>query len=113
MMAALLREPVRQVLQMLANGEYKELADLTRGKRLSADDMRQAIVGYGRKPIVPPDRACDEIDAIEIRESSPPSWSVRMPLWTEEEGRSDLSVELTITELAEGFKIEIDDIHVL
>lgn len=108
-----LQSPVRRVLQMLANCEYEELAVLTNGERLSADSMQQAIVGYGRKVIVPPDHVYNELDAIEIRESSPQSWSVRIPLWTEEEGRSDLTVELTITKLPEEFKIEIDDIHVL
>jgi len=36
-----------------------------------------------------------------------------MSLWTAEEGRSDLSLELTITESGNGYLIEVDDIHVL
>ena len=43
----------------------------------------------------------------------PPRWSVRMDLWTAEEGRSDLSLELTIIESGRGYTVELDDIHVL
>ena len=111
-MADQLRNVVRQAVQMIANGEYRRLANLTRRRRLSADEMRDAIARYGRTVILPPEHAYSEIDAIQIQGSSPPSWSVRMPLWTHEERRSDLTVEITITELMEDFGIEIDDIHV-
>jgi hypothetical protein len=36
-----------------------------------------------------------------------------MPLWTREEGRSDLSIAITVIADGEGFRIELDDIHVL
>jgi hypothetical protein len=36
-----------------------------------------------------------------------------MSLWTVEEGRSDLSLELTVAESGDGYLIEVDDIHVL
>ena len=36
-----------------------------------------------------------------------------MNLWTAEEKRSDLSLELTLTEIEGGHVIELDDIHVL
>ncbi len=39
-------------------------------------------------------------------------WAVAMPLWTKEEGRSDLRIELTIMD-ANPVVVEIDDIHVL
>lgn len=41
------------------------------------------------------------------------TWWVVVPLWTEEEGRSDLSLEATIRERSGGISIEIDNIHVL
>jgi hypothetical protein len=105
--------PVRRVLQMLANGAYEAPAELTNGERLSADEIRQSIADYGRKVATPPEDAYEHIDAIEIRGSHPRSWSARVPLWTEEEGRSDLTPEMTITELATDVRIETDDIHVL
>ena len=108
-----LREPVGEVLRMLANKAYQEVADLTGGDRLSADEISRAIADYGRELVLPPEQAYESIDAIIIEGSNPPSWSVHMPLWTNEEGRSDLTLEMTITGMGKDVRIEIDDIHVL
>jgi hypothetical protein len=43
----------------------------------------------------------------------PPTWSVRCDLWTVEEGRSDLSLELTVVAAPLGPTIEVDNLHVL
>ncbi len=76
---------------------------------------RQAIQGairdYGRTLVPVPDHSYDSIDVVPIK-SVRSAWSVRLHLWTAEEGESDLSVELTILE-GDGLTIELDDIHVL
>jgi hypothetical protein len=39
---------------------------------------------------------------------------VAAPLWTAEEGRSDLTLELRLIEFApEAYEVEIEDLHVL
>ena len=54
------------------------------------------------------------IDSIPVQNAQPLAWSVVVPLFTREEGRSDLSLELTVTELQEGsVGIQVDDLHVL
>jgi hypothetical protein len=108
-----LREAAHQVLRMLVDGEYHEVAELTEGVRLPADEIRKAITDYGRKLVLPPVGAYEELDAIEIKGSNPPSWSMSIPLWTEEEARSDLTLEMTVTLLDSAVSIELDDIHVL
>jgi hypothetical protein len=40
-------------------------------------------------------------------------WAVVLPLWTYEEGMSDLSMEATVPESPDGISVVIDDIHVL
>jgi len=40
-------------------------------------------------------------------------WWVIVPLWTQEEGRSDLSLEATVRERDGQISVEIDNIHVL
>jgi hypothetical protein len=43
-----------------------------------------------------------------------PTWSVRLDFWIEEEGRSDLSLECTMSEGADELSdIQIEGIHVL
>lgn len=90
------------------------LESLSRGRRLTADEMDQAIRDYGKKLVLPPDDAFENLDVIKVEAAQPPTWSVVFDLWTEREGRSDLSLELTLTDIGnEELGIEIDDIHVL
>jgi hypothetical protein len=54
------------------------------------------------------------LDIVEVEGSSLKSWSVNLPLWTNEEGRSDLTLEMRFTESeAAIYTVEIDDLHVL
>jgi len=63
---------------------------------------------------MPPESWFQNIDVIEIEGRAPRQWSVRFDLWTAEEGRSDLTLELTLTENnKELYGVEIDNIHVL
>lgn len=109
----MLQKQVGQIIKLLTEEKYSEIELLTGGIRLPKEQLRKAIEQYGRKLITPPSDAYNFMDVVVIRGASTPSWSVTMPLWTKEEGRSDLSLELTIIEEVEGFKVEVDDIHVL
>lgn len=104
---------VKSVVDLLVAGKYMELEELSTGTRISADDMADAIRQYGRVLVAPPQYAYEDLDVVQVRNASPPRWSVRMGLWTAEEGRSDLSLELTVAESGDGYIIEVDDIHVL
>ena len=108
-----LKQPVRQVIKLLVEQRYSELESLTKGIRLRAGDMMQAVQSYKRTLIMPPEDSYNLMNAVNIRSSEPPQWSIVMPLWTQEEGRSDLSIELTLIKEIQGFRIELDDIHVL
>jgi len=112
-MANRLEQPVRRVLALLAEKRYTELESLTHGVRLRAADISNAIADYGRTIIAPPDDAFRLMDVVEVKAAVPPRWSITMPVWTKEEGRSDLSVELTVIEDGGAFRVELDDIHVL
>jgi len=108
-----LRQSVRELVELLAAGKYAEVEALTKGFRLSAQAMAKAISDYGRHLVVPPQEAFGLMDVVEVRNAQPPRWSITMPLWTREEGRSDLSLELTLVGYPSTFGIELDDIHVL
>lgn len=106
-------EPVvRSLATKIANGEYQEaLADCL-AYRLSADDLRKAISDYGRTFIDPPKDAYRNLNAVEVQIAAVPTWSVWAPLWTAEEGRSDLEMQLTIQLLDDRWQVEFDDLHV-
>ena len=106
-------KPVRQVLALLVAGQYAELETQSNSIRLNAQEMAKAINDYGRELALPPNDAFQLMDIVEVRNAKPRQWSIAMPLWTREEGRSDLSIGLTLFAEETGFRIELDDIHVL
>jgi hypothetical protein len=110
---AQIREIVRDVISQLVAGNYDALEQRTGGTRLSAEEMREAVAEYGRQLRMPPTEALEDMVIVDITAPGPAAWSVVSDLWTEEEGRSDLSLELTLREEKHGITIEIDNIHVL
>ncbi len=104
----------KQLIICLINGRYKELQSISSGIRLSAEQLQEAVKEYGHKLIIPPENQFEELDVIEVLNSVPRKWSVRFDLWTEDEGRSDLTLEFTLIEQDEkGLGVELDNLHVL
>jgi hypothetical protein len=112
-MASKLKLCVHQLVELIVAKKYDDVVALTAGRRLPSDQIQAAMDGYGRTLVMPPEIAFDNLDVIPIRNSNPPMLSVRMNLWSVEEGESDLSVELTVTVSDGGCRLELDDIHVL
>jgi hypothetical protein len=106
-------QPVHQVLSLLVAGKYAELEALTKADRLNASEIAKTINDYGRKLVLPSDDAFQMMNVIEVRNAKPAQWSIIMPLWTREEGRSDLSIELMLTENRNDFAVQLNNIHVL
>lgn len=109
----------REIVQWLVQRDYDEIEKRTDRVRLSAVELRNAVDEYGRRLLMPPDVAFDELDVVEIdTKGGARAWSVRVDLWTEEEGRSDLSLEMTMREPNEDdgggqLVVEVDNLHVL
>lgn len=109
-----IEKTIRLVIELLVNGEYEKLAEITGNSRLSADDIRECVKQYPGTLIMPPDRTFNDLDVIETTKPPPTEWSVRFDLWTREEGLSDLSLEMALTDCDDEFLIiRLDNIHVL
>lgn len=108
------RPALSDVVERLAALDYQGL------KRDGIDplpdsDLSWWIRNYGDAgaTIVPlPGEAWAEADAGPV-DARPGHWWVVLPLWTREEGMSDLSLEATVTESGDGIVVVIDDIRVL
>lgn len=108
------RATVSRLLAWLVAGDYAEIERFTAGVRLSSELMRQSVSEYGRTLVMPPTSDLDQLDATEINGRAPRAWSVRVDLWTAEEGRSDLSLECTLIDRpGELLTAEMDNLHVL
>ena len=108
------RPALSEVVERLAALDYQGLK--RDGIDPSADsDLSLWIRNYGEAgaTIVPlPDEAWVEAAAGPV-DGRPGHWWVVLPLWTREEGMSDLSLEATVTESPGGVVVAIDDIRVL
>ena len=113
-MSEALKTAVGAIIGLLVDGSYDVVEAMTRGRRLSADSLRRAVEGYGRTlASIPPD-SLDRLDVVQIEGSEPAAFHVLVEMWTEEEGRSDLTLELRMTDLYGGaYDVEVLDLHVL
>ena len=109
-----MRDTVHHLIEMLVAGDYGGLEEASRGRRLTAGQLRQAIEEYGRELRMPPEAVFDDLDMNEIEGPIPRSWWTSVDLWTVEEGRSDLTLEIRLTETGGNhYDIEIENLHVL
>lgn len=108
-----IKNVVSSLIDLLVRKDYYAIARTTNGVRLTAEEIKDAIENYGRTLVAPPIDAFEYMDVIHIKDSQNTQWSVTMPLWTKEEGRSDLSIEITVIKKLNIFTYEFDDIHVL
>jgi hypothetical protein len=105
---------IRHFVDDLAAGRYRQLEADGRAGRLGAKGLRFAVERYGRALIPLPAAAFARglADAVEVT-IRPGQWHVDIDLWTEEEGRSDLTLSLDVIESEDGVLVRADDLHVL
>ncbi|HYO72251.1 MAG TPA: hypothetical protein VEU33_39885 [Archangium sp.] len=103
---------VRRLVEDLAAGRYAELAADGRAGRLTEAELRTAVEEYGRTLVPLPADGEMIVDSYE-QTSRPEASALDVPLWTKEEGRSDLTLSLTAIKQGETYTVEVDDLHVL
>ena len=104
---------VRDVVERLVRREFEVLEVDGRIGRLTAEELARAVDDYGRTLVEIPDRGWELADSYEI-EGRSAAWAIDLPLWTQEEGRSDLTLSLSVSRTEqEGVVVQIEDLHVL
>ena len=106
-------ETVSSVIGLLVEGEWDALSKITPDSALSTGDMSSALGLYGRTLVMPPPESFSHLDSVEVHGGLRPTLNIRFRLWTLEEGRSDLELDLTLIQVADGlWSARIDDLHV-
>jgi len=104
----------RLILDLIAElvaGRFDEIVADGRAAGHQPDGLREVVREYGRTLVEPPDAVWDVADVDREDETTV---HVDVPMWTREEGRSDLSAIIVLTRLPTGeWAIELDDLHVL
>lgn len=103
---------IRALVDMLVKGNFDQLERDGRSGRLSSQELKEALQGYGSTIIALPDEAFHLADVYPVK-GQKTTWAVDVPLWTAEEGRSDLTLSLTVSDSQDGVRLEIDDLHTL
>ena len=103
---------VRKVLALLAARNYEGIKALNRTSRLSADDIRTTVERYPCTLVEPPNTPPPEMQVIEVSSPGPRRWRVDVPVWTREEGASDLYAIMTLTDNGGTISVQLDDLLV-
>lgn len=97
---------------MLVAGRFDDLERLDEGGRMKAGEWRRGLDEFGKTLIAPPPEDLESADVIPVSGTND-SWSVWYRLWTKQEGKSDLSLELTVRDSGGGqMHIELDGLRV-
>jgi hypothetical protein len=99
-----LHEPVRELLCQLARRELPALVESGQLARKAPRRLEKAIFDYGATPVIPPDIVLLLSTATRDGEDA---WTIEAPLWTREEGPSDLVVQMHARELETELETEL------
>ncbi len=105
-----LYEPVQELLTRLARRELPDLIDEGVLTPETAAKIEQEIIDYGASPAIPPDIALLLTSAIADGEQA---WTIEAPLWTREEGPSDLTLWMHAQERESGLELELRGIALI
>ena len=109
-----LKNTLRYVMKLLVAGDDKTLERISGGQRLSEEEIAGAINELDDSPVMPPEVAFDSFFSIADAADGKKQWYANVDLWTAEEGRTDMTLELTINENGKQiYDIEIDNIHMM
>ncbi|HIC82667.1 MAG TPA: hypothetical protein EYP07_17135 [Kiloniellaceae bacterium] len=106
------RQAIADLVGVLARGAFEDLVRDGRAGRLSAAELKRVIAQYGRRLTELPGSAFDLADCYRL-EDKPEKLAIDLPLWTVEDGRSDLTLSLTLQRMGSEIALRIDDLHVL
>ena len=103
------RAALSRIVDRIVAGDYEGLA---RDHTSDPDsDLGLWARQYPATFVSLPPEAWEHADALYRPERD--DWHVVLPLWSAEEGRSDMCLELTVRERSAGLEIEINDLHVM
>jgi hypothetical protein len=109
---ASLVEAIQALVADLAHGKFAEVETDGRAGRLGADVLQHAVREYGRVLLPLPVQGLALIDVVPVR-GNPSELSVDVPMWSVEEGRSDLTLQLEATKVGGTWQLAIMNLHVL
>lgn len=105
---------IKTIVEFIAAGDFGAAIAAAPGTRLTGQDLAAAVSEYGARIVPVPDHGLRQIEVTKVDGAEVPTWHVAVPMWSQEEGRSDLTLELWIKHIGHGlYAAEILNLHVL
>jgi hypothetical protein len=104
--------PLKDLVHQLVNRDFDRIAADGRIGNLTVEQVAKAIDDYPATLVDVPEDAFRLASVYELR-GQDHSWHIDLPLWTSEEGRSDLTLSVEIIEVRGKLKVTMRDVHVL
>ncbi|CAM5505834.1 hypothetical protein MAUB1S_08449 [Mycolicibacterium aubagnense] len=79
---------------------------------MNAGDLGNIVSDYGIEIVMPPEGRYRELDVISVSPAGIPTFSVVTDVWTKIDGKSDVSIEMTVKIDGEDVIVEIDNLHI-
>jgi hypothetical protein len=100
-----------EIANLIAQQKYAQALQRCRSSRLTERELDAVMKDCGQAFLLRSSGNAD-LNLVAVDGKEDPTWSVWVPLWTDDQGRSDLQLELTITDTSAGVLIELDDLRV-
>lgn len=105
------RPTLREIAKAIAEGDYglsRGIATVRPISDATAQRIRASVSRYGETLAQLPDTTWNS----SVSQWMGTHWEVLVDLWTLESGRSDLVLTVFVFETTDGFRFEIDSVHV-
>ncbi|WP_122468838.1 DUF7668 domain-containing protein [Pseudomonas viridiflava] len=102
---------IRDLLEALAHNDFTKISINNWYGRLNKEDIETRISEYGRTLTPPPDSFMEKAYIYNYEDGS--GLKIDVPLWTIEEGISDLTLSLELIHEGDNEKLQMSDLHVL
>lgn len=109
MMPLNVRTKIAAIIDAISAGHFAQALAAADASRVSEAELRNAVADYGRTLVQP---ATSDWDVMDMTASDTEAWSIRAPLSSKEERRSDLEVMLSASLVAGEAYVALDDILV-
>ncbi|MEC7525801.1 MAG: hypothetical protein VYE22_38325 [Myxococcota bacterium] len=111
MLRAIEKRLILDLIADLVAGRFDEIVADGRAARHRPEELREAVREYGRTLVHPPDAVWDVANIDRVDEKTV---YAEVPMWTREEGRSDLEACIVLRRSPMGeWAIELEMLHVL
>ncbi len=105
------RHTLQEIVHALVEGDYglsRGIASVAPVDEATAEQIRGYVSQYGETLIELP----DETWSTSVAQWMGTHWDALVDLWTRQSGRSDMILAFSAFETREGFRFEIDSVHV-